>query len=550
MFESVRHTHARQLSERLRLTLKRRFAERIPFAVDRRTVAPAPPLATVPPPPVFPPRTELAARRDGAWEARFLGHAHRLTRPIVWRDFDWPHGVPLARLTLHYTEYLEAVDDAAFASIVDDWIESNPPYGRRYWTTDWNAFAVSIRAVVWMQQWAVRGLDAASPFGTRMLGSLVRQLAFLERNLETDIGGNHLLKNVKALLWAGRFFTGEDAARWRARGVRLLARELPEQFLSDGLHFERSPAYHAQVTADLLEAWTVHPDGPGKEALAAVVRRAAQALADTTHPDGLTSLFNDGALHMAYAPAVVLDAIGRHLGTKIAARPVFELAAAGYFGCRSAGELALLDCGAIGPDHLPAHAHGDVLAFEWSVGGRRVVVDTGVLEYAAGPARARSRSTGAHNTLTLDDGDQAEFWSSFRVGRRPRVTVVRHERRADGFSLEGTHDGFARLAGGPRHLRRFDVRPGAIAVEDRVLGGAGQRAVARLLLAPGLDVTSGGGDHLIAGEGVRVRLRTAASVSVVDAPYWPDFGVELRARQIVLDYGKAPCGGAFALEVE
>lgn len=547
MFESVRHTRARQLVRRLGLTAKRRVAERLPLG---GRLAEAPALAPDLPTPVFPARTELATRENGRWQARFLSHAHALTPPIVWRDFDWPHGTPLARLTLHYMEFLEAVDDAAFAAIVDDWIERNPPYGPRYWTSDWNSFAVSIRSVVWMQQWAARRPDAASPFGRRLIGSLARQLAFLERNLETDIGGNHLLKNVKALLWAGRFFTGEAAVRWSALGMKVLARELPEQLLPDGLHFERSPAYHAQVTADLVECWTVHPEGLGKDSLAAALGRAGQALADTTHPDGLSSLFNDGGLHMAYAPSTVLDAIARQLGTAIVARPLFDLPAAGYFGLRGAGELALVDCGPIGPDHLPAHAHGDVLSFEWSVGGRRVVVDTGVLEYAVGPDRARSRSTAAHNTVTLDGGDQAEFWSAFRVARRPRVTVGLYERRALGFVLEGSHDGYAELAGGPRHVRRFDVRSHVIAVEDRVAGGAGQAAVARLLLAPGLDLARAGGDHLIVGDGVRVRLRTAAAVTVVDAPYWPDFGVEQRARQIVLDYGAAPCSGGFVLEAE
>src|SRR5262245_42403016 len=323
MLESIRHTRARQLARRLALTAKRRVAVRLPAGGRLAKILP---LAPDPPVPLFPARTELAARRGGVWEARFLGHTHALTPPIVWRDFDWPHGIPLARLTVHYMDYLEAVDDAAFAAIVDDWIERNPPYGPRYWTESWNSFAVSIRTVVWMQQGAARRLDAASPFGIRMLGSLARQLAFLERNLETDIGGNHLLKNVKALLWGGRFFSGPDAARWSALGVSVLAGELPEQILADGLHFERSPAYHAQVAADLLECWMVHPEGPEKDALASALGRAAQALADTTHPDGLPSLFGDGGLHMAYAPSSVLDTIDRFLGTTTSPRPVFALA--------------------------------------------------------------------------------------------------------------------------------------------------------------------------------------------------------------------------------
>jgi uncharacterized heparinase superfamily protein len=551
LFESVRHTRARQLASRLTLTLKRRVLERFPPLGDARSSvdgAAVPPVALLPPPPVFAARTQLAVGRDGLWRARFLNHEHALTPTCVWRGFDWPHGQPLARLTLHYMEFLEGVDDAAFASIVLDWIDRNPPYRRGYWNADWNAFALSIRTVVWMQQWVARGVDPGSPFAARLLGSLTRQLVFLERNLEVDIGGNHLLKNVKALLWAGAFFSGPAAARWSALGQRLLARELAEQILADGMHFERSPAYHAQVTADLLECWAVHPEGPGRESLGRAL--AIEALADLTHPDGAPSLFGDGGLHMAYPPAEILEAIERHVGVRAPARPVFALDTAGYFGARSDVGLVVADCGPIGPDHLPAHAHGDILAFEWSLRGRRVIVDTGVFEYAPGRARDRSRSTSAHNTLTVEGCDQAEFWSSFRVGRRPRVVVDLFERHGDGFVLEGHHDGFRRLAGSPRHTRRLTVRPEAIAVDDRVDGGSGQQASARLLLAPGFDAVRGDGGFVIEGGGLRIRLRTSAAVSVADAPYWPDFGVEHPARQIVFDYGNAPCAGTFTLELE
>jgi uncharacterized heparinase superfamily protein len=548
---SVRHTHRRQLAARLGLTIKRKALEAVPALGDARAVVPAgklPPLAPDPPPPVFPARSEVAELRGGRWRARFLGHDHAITPPVTWEGFDLPHGTPLGRLTVHYMEFLEGVDDTAFGAIVADWIARNPPYRKGYWKAAWNAYAVSIRTVVWMQQWVARRFDATLASRVRILGSLARQLAFLERNLETDIGGNHILKNAKALLWAGRFFSGEAAERWCALGRELLAREVEAQLLPDGMHFERSPAYHAQVTADLLESWAVHPEGAEREKLADAVTRAAQALSDLTHPDGTPSLFNDGALHMTYPPAVILDAVERHLRLRPDARGVFALDAAGYYGARGPDTLVLVDCGAIGPDHLPAHAHGDVLSFEWSAGGRRVIVDTGVLEYNAGPARARSRSTSAHNTLTLDDHDQAEFWSAFRVGRRPRVAVDRFETRPDGFVLEGRHDGYAGMRGAPRHVRRFDVSSRTIRVEDRVEGGAGQRACARLLLAPGLDCVRDDRGLVIACDGVGVRLQTTAAVSVVAAPYWPDFGVEIPVRQIVLDYGTAPCAGGFALE--
>ena len=94
------------------------------------------------------------------------------------------------------------------------------------------------------------------------------------------------------------------------------------------------------------------------------------------------------------------------------------------------------------------------------------------------------------------------------------------------------------------------VGPRRIEIDDRVEGGAGQAVRARLLLAPGLRVEPDADGARIRGEGVDVTLRTTAALTVVPAPWYPDFGVEVETRQVVLDYGVAPCAGRFILVAE
>ena len=210
----------------------------------------------------------------------------------------------------------------------------------------------------------------------------------------------------------------------------------------------------------------------------------AQVVADFTHPDGFCSLFNDGALNMAYLPESCLRAYSELIGNEVSARNSFALDAAGYYGLRTGESLFIADCGPIGPRFLTAHSHGDVLAFEWSVDGHRIVVDAGVFEYNAGPRRDYARSTHAHNTLTLDGMDQAEFWGAFRVARRPHAWVTAHQPKPNHLLLQGLHDGYARLPGSPLHQRTFSVRPDAVEVNDEVLRGRSQIVEARLLLHP------------------------------------------------------------------
>ena len=122
---------------------------------------------------------------------------------------------------------------------------------------------------------------------------------------------------------------------------------------------------------------------------------------------------------MAYSPGECLDAFEALFGERPAPRASFAFGAAGYYGWRSGDDFLVADCGRIGPDDLPAHAHGDILSFEWSLRGERIIVDPGVYEYVAGPRRAASRSAASHNTLCFDGLDQADFFGAFRCGRRP-----------------------------------------------------------------------------------------------------------------------------------
>ena len=334
----------------------------------------------------MPPRAHLAEVQADGVELTFWNQSRCEHPPVDWNRDDLEHSALSWRFCLHYMEYLEVFGDEAFETWVLDWIDQNPPYEPDYWRYGWHSYPLSIRCLVWMQQIAVRRERLSATFRERAVRSLSMQLHFLERNLEQDVLGNHLLKNLKTLLWASQFFDGSVAERWGQQAERLLERELREQVLADGLHYERTPAYHSQVFVDLLEIYSVLPDGPCRRRLEELLPRMAQALADLTHPDGLPSLFNDGGLHMSYAPAVCLAAWRRLSGQQVQPRDRFALHEAGYFGMRGEHDYVVVDCGPVSPDFLPAHAQGDILSFEWTVGRQRVVIDAGVFQYDAGGA--------------------------------------------------------------------------------------------------------------------------------------------------------------------
>ena len=62
-------------------------------------------------------------------------------------------------------------------------------------------------------------------------------------------------------------FDGPEGARWLTKGLGILARQIPEQILADGGHFERSTMYHALALEDILDLINVsRPLGDGLSA--------------------------------------------------------------------------------------------------------------------------------------------------------------------------------------------------------------------------------------------------------------------------------------------
>jgi uncharacterized heparinase superfamily protein len=201
----------------------------------------------------------------------------------------------------------------------------------------------------------------------------------------------------------------------------------------------------------------------------------------------------------------------------------------GYFGAAGrGGDYLVCDAGPIGPDYQPGHAHGDLFSFELSFGGRRVVSDSGVHGYEDDPLRAWCRSTRAHNTVEIDGQSQCEFWSVFRVARRARPHDVRFEPRDGGFRLSAWHDGYQRLAGAPRHQRRFAWHPrGVLLVKDEITSGRSVTARSRLHLHPGCVVED------LAGLRARIRhpggvfqicFAGAGELTVEASEHCPEFG--------------------------
>ena len=173
----------------------------------------------------------------------------------------------------------------------------------------------------------------------------------------------------------------------------------------------------------------------------------------------------------------------------------------------------IFDCGRVGPDYLPGHAHADTLAFELSVGRERLISNSGTSTYEVGADRDFERSTAAHATVAIDGTNSAETWASFRVGRRPNVGPITHGNDGTAAWIECRHDGYGHLGGAPLHRRRVAGMGAQVEITDWIEGSGRHDVAGFLPLHPGTGVETLG-DR-------RYRLTTPAGHGVeldIDGP--------------------------------
>jgi uncharacterized heparinase superfamily protein len=482
------------------------------------------------------------------WRVRFLNVEGGIARPEQWND---PARDKLWLYNLHYFDDLGAATSADRRAMQRDliarWIAENPPPSGN----GWEPYPTSLRIANWIK-WSLFSGERLEP---AWLDSLAQQTRWLTRRLEWRLLGNHLLANAKALVLAGLFFDGDEAGQWLELGLSIYARELPEQTLADGAHFELSPMYHAIILEDLLDvlngarAYGMEKRGVFAD-LPEIIARMRPWLAAMTHPDGGPSFFNDAAFGVA-ARRDQLEAYADRLWLAPAPTPgegALHLAASGYVRVNWGDATAILDLAAVGPDYLPGHAHADTLSFELSLGNERVIVNGGTSDYAPGPARQAQRETAAHSTVEIDGESSSEVWASFRVARRARVSDVRIQRDGSDLAISGGHDGYRRLAGRPVHRRAWAFSGCSLTVRDEIVCAAAKPAVARFHFPPGVEVEAAADQRsgvIKTGRSRVIRWTTTSPAEIKDSAWHPEFGKAEPAKTLAISFKDGQLTTAF-----
>ncbi len=266
---------------------------------------------------------------------------------------------------------------------------------------------------------------------------LVSDLKFLSSRLEYHLLANHLLENAFAL-YIGGLITNQG--EFIQKGKKLLVRELKEQVLKDGMHYERSPMYHLIILERLLDALNfAKATSDDLEAILELYAVRMTGLAMNWKDLNRIPMMQDSAYDIALAVPEILKYSKSLLCDDYPSR-LSDLKDSGYRMLKSGSFGLFANVGSIGPSYQPGHAHADELNFELFYNGSPILVDTGVSTYEKNDRRLLERSTSSHNCLVLDS-NSSDVWSGFRVGKRAAVKIGLDDQQ----KLIATHDGFGTL---------------------------------------------------------------------------------------------------------
>lgn len=310
-------------------------------------------------------------------------------------------------------------------------------------------------------------------FYERFLRHVARLADRLSLALAGAVEGADRLNGLIAVTLAAICLDGQDARRRRAE--TMLSDELDEQILPDGGHLSRNPRLLIELLLDLLplrETFAARGLEPPRGVLTAIERMMPH-LRLFRHGDGSLALFNGmgtTAPDLMATLAAYDDARGR---------PTEHAAYSGYSRLAAERSIVVADAGAPPRGAYSVEAHAGCLAFEFSSGPQRIIVNCGASRFGPPELKLAARSTAAHSALVLDDRSSANFGmvlGEMRIVSGPRDVRVARQDGADGPEWVASHDGYRRSLGAVHTRRLLLARDGATLSGEEEVTLTGARA--------------------------------------------------------------------------
>ncbi len=409
---------------------------------------------------------------------------------------------------------------AALVEQLDSWICQCPFGMGMQWRSP---LELAIRLINWV--WALALIDdsaAMTPDWRARFYQVVHQhIRVITRKYSRfSSANNHLIGEAAGVFVACSYFAGlKHSAHTRAQSREILLREIVRQTYPDGGTREQATGYHLFVLQFFVLAGMVARNGGDDLTpaywsrlekifeFAAALSESGDALpmigdADDGYVIDLGGRDNEVATWLSVGATLfersefkalaggfgeaalwLLGPEGRERYDRIDQAPVptpicsRALPDSGYYllqrGHRGASDRisVVFDAGELGFLSIAAHGHADALSVILRIAGRDVLIDPGTYDYFTYPPwREYFRSTGAHNTVVIDDTGQSQMLGTFLWGRRAQCRKVEWQPTARGGTVSAEHDGYTGFSDPVIHRRTVTLADDAdeLTIRDEI----------------------------------------------------------------------------------
>lgn len=301
-----------------------------------------------------------------------------------------------------------------------------------------------------------------------ILFNLKREYSILINSIEYHLLANHLLANLKALIFFEIFFPNKFSKERLRKWKKNYLDQLKEQILDDGGHFELSPMYHNIILEDLLELKMILIED--KEFISTLDKYIAMMFRWSKYfsysGTGLPVYFHDscGGIARNYKEL----ASNSYLSTekRLKNDDMFSrvFSSSGFFFVQNDFFNIRINCSNVKCSYTPGHFHSSQLSYDIEAFNEPIIISSGLSTYENSLDRINERGNYFHPSITLNKGNHSEIWKSFRLGKSPQVHS-RYQAQEGAFSVNASFKGKYRTLFG----RKWLITKKKVIISDTIL---------------------------------------------------------------------------------
>ena len=472
-----------------------------------------------------------------------------------------------------------------FVQVLTDWEKDNPVDIGANWTCSMD---VAIRAVniIWGLQFFSRGDELHRFVIRRAIRLLYYHALHIERNLEKIADGsntNHLVADYTGLYYIGLLLPECDRSeKWLKIAEAGLEKEMQLEVLEDGADYECSLSYHRLVLEMFLSVYILGQKNNRafstdyRNKLTAMIKFSSVMTAPSgntpsigDNDDGFLIILNNenpmDHRHLIDTGAILLDLEVPSNVTACEERlwylgpdsltiepPTSKpkscyLKSSGYAVIRDDRTHLTFNAAPITGPGFGGHKHNDLLSITLEIDKVPFLIDAGTACYTSDfHKRNISRSTAVHNTIRIDEQEQAPFFEKLLFlmspDGRPKIDLWTSLKQK--VIVSATHKGYSRLVDGIIHRRTIEASldTQSFEITDELSGGASQEHKIELSYLTAFECkkrSKPGGFIIVDDEGKSLALTVESNVAIksgiVPAEYYPRFGVTAKAGKIIFE---------------